>query len=334
LTNGRAALVETLTHDPVDRERVERLARVVQELEDWPLRQATLGVLSALSGPDAAIERELSRLDARVAKLPKVAVDAATIALVGDPDDTGALAQLFAILAEPLSEALGPSLEALGVGKKQRVEPRSGLPIRNEVAAWAGALGLGEFELYVGGKRTDAVQGVPGATPAIVVGSAIAAPLAPSTRQALVRELFALRRGTSITRTRDETTVAAIVVAACRLAEVPVEAPPYAMLADVQRQLGKALSRRTRKLLPPLCRAVVEEKRDAKAWASSALLSMNRMASIAAGDVSLVLRDLLQAPLERLPELIPYDERARRLMAFVLSPRYLELRGKLGMGVI
>jgi hypothetical protein len=333
LVGGRVALVEALTRDPIDRDRVVRLARIVEELEDWPLRQATLGVLSALSGPDGAIEHELSLLDARVAKMPRVAVDESTIALIGDPDDTGALAQLFATLAEPLSTALGPSLEALGAGKKQRIEPRSGLPIRNEIAAWAGALGLGEFDLYVGGKRADAVQGVPGERPAIVVGSAIAAPLAPAARQAVVRELFALRRGTSIARTRDETTVAAIVVAACRLAEVPVEAPPYAMLADVQRQLGKALSRRTRKLLPPLCRAVVEEGHDPKAWAASALVSMYRMAAIAAGDVSLVLRDVLDAPLDRLPSLISYDERARRLMAFVLSPRYLELRGKLGMGV-
>jgi len=215
------------------------------------------------------------------------------------------------------------------VGKKQRVEPRAGLPIRNEIAAWAGALGLGEFELYVGGKRDDGVQAVPGEVPALVVGPAIKAPLAPAARQAIARELYALRRGTSVTRSRDETTVAAIVVAACRLAEVRVEAPPYAMLADVQRQLGKALSRRTKKVLPALCRAVVEEGRDAKAWAQAAQASMYRMAAIAAGDVSLVLRDMLDAPPDRLPALIPYDQRARRLIAFVLSPRYLELRGKL-----
>jgi hypothetical protein len=60
---------------------------------------------------------------------------------------------------------------------------------------------------------------------------------------------------------------------------------------------------------------------------------MYRMASIAAGDVSLVLVDALGAPLERLPQLVPHDDRARRLISFVLSPRYLELRGKLGMGV-
>jgi hypothetical protein len=78
---------------------------------------------------------------------------------------------------------------------------------------------------------------------------------------------------------------------------------------------------------------VVEEGRDVKVWAQAAQASMYRMAAIAAGDVSLVLRDVLEAPPDRLPALIPYDQRARRLIAFVLSPRYLELRGKLGMGV-
>jgi hypothetical protein len=57
------------------------------------------------------------------------------------------------------------------------------------------------------------------------------------------------------------------------------------------------------------------------------------MAAIAAGDVSLVLSDALGSPLQRLPDIVAHDDRARRLVSFVLSPRYLELRGKLGMGV-
>ncbi|HEY3595168.1 MAG TPA: hypothetical protein VGL13_14885, partial [Polyangiaceae bacterium] len=328
LLGGRDALVEALAQDPLDGTRIARLSTIAETLEDGPLRQATLGVLLALLGPDTEIERELSIYDARLARKPRIAVNNEAIAEIGDPDDTGALAQLFAALAEPLAAALGPSLEALGVGKKQKVEPRSGLPLRNEIAAWAGALGIGEFDLYVGGKNPDAIQAVPGETPAIVVGAGIATPLAASARQAIVRELFALRRGTSITRTRDETTVAAIVVAACRLAEVPIESPPYAMLADVQRLLAKALSRRTRKQLPQLCRAVAEEGRDPKAWAESAVVSMHRMAALAAGDVSLVLRDVLDAPLDRLPMLVPHHERARRVIGFVLSPIYLELRDK------
>jgi hypothetical protein len=56
------------------------------------------------------------------------------------------------------------------------------------------------------------------------------------------------------------------------------------------------------------------------------------MAAIAAGDVSWVLasdparRGLRAASVEG-------QERARRLLSFVLSPSYLALREKLGMGV-
>jgi hypothetical protein len=333
LLRGRFAIVEALAKEPIDLERVVRLSSVAKALSDFPLRQATLGVMKSLTGSDPSVEQELSLLDERVARVPQVAVDDKTIGIIGDPDDYGPLTSLFAALADALSEALGPSLEGLGVGKKHKVDPRSGLPIRNEVGAWAGALGLGEFDLYVGGNDPNAVHGIAGEIPAIVVGSGVSAPLTPDGRQAIARELFALRRGISVTRTRDDTTVAAIVVAACRLSEVRIDAPPYAMLSEVQRLLGKALSRRTRKALPDLCRAVVAEDRDFRAWARSALASMYRMAAIAAGDVSLVLSDALGAPLSRLPDLIPNDDRARRLVSFVLSPRYLELRGKLGMGV-
>jgi hypothetical protein len=157
--------------------------------------------------------------------------------------------------------------------------------------------------------------------------------MSPTARQAVVRELFALRRGITVARTRDDTTVAAIVVAACHLAEVHIDAPAYAMLADVQRLLGKALSRKTKKALPELCARVVSEGQDPKQWAKAALASMYRMAAIAAGDASLVLLDALEAPLSRLPSLVAHDDRGRRLVAFVLSPQYLELRRCLGMGV-
>jgi hypothetical protein len=333
LTQGRVAIIDALAEEPIDEVRIARLTKIAKELDDLPLRQATLGALHAMVGPDSAIQHELVDLDRRVARMPQVAVDDATVGLIGDPEDVGALPQLFAVLAEGLSEALGPSLEVLGVGKKQKIDPRSGHPIRNEIAAWAGALRMGEFDVYIGGNEPNAVHGVAGEVPALVVGSGISAPLTPHGRQAIVRELFALRRGITVTRTRDDTTIAAIVVAACNLSEVRIESPHYAMLNDVQRQLGKAISRRTRKLLPDICRAVVAEDRDIRGWARAALASMYRMAAIAAGDVSLVLTDALGVPLAQLPSLIRHDESARRLIAFVLSPSYLELRGSLGMGV-
>jgi tetratricopeptide (TPR) repeat protein len=333
LARGRQAIVRALGSNPTDREKIDRLSRIASAIDDAPLRQATLGALVSVWGTTPELERELGELDRRVARLPRMALDTATFASIADPGDTGPLAELFAVLAAPIAEALGPSLAVLGVTKKNKVDPRSGLPLRNEVAAWAGALGLGEFDLYIGGNDARAITCVPGEIPSLVVGASIESPITAATRQAIVRELFALRRGTSIARTRDETTVAAIFVATCRVAELPVQAPPYAMLEDVQRQLGRVLSRRTKKLATDICGQALAVRQDARAFAKAALYSMDRMAAIAAGDVSLVLADSLGCSRSELGGLVQHDERAKKLLAFVLSSKYLELRNQLGMGV-
>jgi hypothetical protein len=103
------------------------------------------------------------------------------------------------------------------------------------------------------------------------------------------------------------------------------------MLAEFQRSLGKA-NRKVRKQLPDLARAVAASKQDPLRWARAAVSSLDRMAAIAAGDVSWVLsgggreRGVLGLSDEA-------SARAKRLLSFVLSPDYLELREKLGMGV-
>ena len=67
--------------------------------------------------------------------------------------------------------------------------------------------------------------------------------------------------------------------------------------------------------------------------ANAARRSIDRMAVIAAGDVSLVLADVLNTPRAQLGGMVADSQRARLLLSFVLSPSYLELRKKLGMGV-
>ena len=89
-------------------------------------------------------------------------------------------------------------------------------------------------------------------------------------------------------------------------------------------------SRQLRKVLPGLARAVAEEAPDLLGWVRAATSSLDRMAAIAAGDVSWVLGGRTRAPVGD-----GREERARaeRLLAFVLSPTYLDLREQLGMGV-
>lgn len=330
LARAQVMLVQRLTDDPLDAERVTRLAKIAEYLGNMPQRQATLGALSAIGKGSSEIDRELSSLDRRVSSVPKIAITDGALPNLADPDDRGAVCELMRAIATTITEALGPSLQAFGVTKKDRIDPRAGLPLRNEIAAWAGALGVGEFELYVGGSDPGAVRAVPLDPPALVVGAQVTAPLSPFHRQAVARELYALRRGTTVLAHREPDDVAALIVAACRIAEVDLPAPPFALLGEFQRQLAKEMRWRVKKMLPDLARAVAKESPDLLGWVRAATSSLDRMAAIAAGDVSWVLGGRTRAPVGDSRE---ERARAERLLSFVFAPTYLDLREQLGMGV-
>jgi hypothetical protein len=207
--------------------------------------------------------------------------------------------------------------------------------VRNEIGAWTGAFGIPEFELYVGGRDANGVQGIPGEPAALVIGTTVNAPLSTAARARVARELCGIVRGTTVLRSRDDTTIAAIVVSACKLAEVPISSPTYAVQAEVDKLLSKAISRRTKKMLPDICRAVVASQQDARAWAASAILSQARAALVASGDATATLSDLLGETPEHLRETLrdrlKTDDRAANLVRFALSPSYLELRRALGL---
>ena len=125
-------------------------------------------------------------------------------------------------------------------------------------------------------------------------------------------------------RTRDETTIAAIVVAACRIAEVKIEAPPYAMLAEVEKLISKAIARKTRNGIREICGVIAQQSPDPKMFARAALLSQGRVAALAAGELAPVLVDLV-------PPAATGDPRSQALVRFVLSPAYADVRRSLGL---
>jgi hypothetical protein len=165
-----------------------------------------------------------------------------------------------------------------------------------------------------------------------VIGSGVSAPLSPRHRGTIARELFALRRGTTVLRHREASEIGALVVAACRLVDVALVSLQYAMLDEFQRQLAKELPRRVKKQLPELANAISNLGTDPSEWSRAAKSSLDRMAAIAAADVSWVLAEAGN-PRGSLAVTDEARERATRLLRFALSPSYLELRDKLGMGL-
>jgi hypothetical protein len=331
LQNARRELVKHLEARPYDLGPIRRLVKVANAQRDAALHQAGLGALLALGAGDTATEQAFAQLSSKKERTPQVAASVNTLRAILASGDDGPVAELFELLGPTLSEALGPTLQACGVGRRDKVDPRSGLALRNEIAAWAGAFGVREFDLYVGGPDPHLVQGIPGDPPVLVVGAGVNAPLAPLARGRIARELLAIVRGTTVARSRDETAIAAIVVAACRLAEVPIEHPAYAVLPEIERQIGKAIARKIRKLLPDVCRSIASRNVDARAWHRRALASQDRMATIASGDPAVVLSDVLRVPLDRLAAAVKGSPRAEELLRFVLSESYLELRRSLGL---
>ncbi|APR83364.1 Exonuclease SbcC [Minicystis rosea] len=334
LGRAKQTLIAALAQNPVDADRVLNLSKLASFFQEAGLRQATLGGLVALGKNTKGVSDELIKLDTRVAAQPQIALDARGLAEIADPGDGGPIAELFVLMAETIALALGPTLSSLGVTKKERVEARGGHPLRVAVAEWMGALGVeGDFDLYVGGPSPRGVYGIAGEQPAIVLGSAVTAPFDAVSRSAVAREVFALKRGITAVRTRDDNTIASLVAAACIEAGINVPAPAYAVFGEVSRGVKKEISRKTRKAIPEVCQRIVQSGTDARAWAQIARRSIDRMAVIAAGDVSIVLSDVLGQPRDQIGGLVAENERARRLLGFVLSPSYLELRKTLGMGV-
>lgn len=334
LGRAKATLVDRLGREPTDGDRVAMLAKIAGADGDTALRQATLGALVALGRNAPELSAELGKIDATVPSRPQIVLDAGAMSIVADPDDQGPIAELFALMAETTSLALGPTLSSLGVSKKERVDSRGGHPLRVAIAEWMGALAFEtDFELYVGGPDPDGVTGVAGELPALVVGANIKAPLDVVARSAVAREAFALRRGVTAVRTRDDPTIASLVAAACIEAGASVPQPQYAVFGEVSRAVKKEISRKVRKAITDVAGRIAAERPDPRAWASAARRSLDRIAVIAAGDVSIVLSDVLGIPRDRVAERLDGNSRARDLLAFVLSPSYLEIRKKLGMGV-
>jgi hypothetical protein len=265
--------------------------------------------------------------------VPQVVIDDTALLLIADPDEEGPLGELFLHLAPVVSEALGPSLESEGVGRRQRVES-AGDPLRADMARWMAAIGLGaDFGLYVGGREERGVRGVSGEERSLIVGPGVKAPLDASSRAAVAREVFALRRGTTAVLRFDDHTIASIVIAASIDAGLTVREPPYAVYPEVARAVHKAMNRKVRKLILGPCQQVQASKLDPHVWAAAARRSIDRMALIASGDASVVIDDIAGPPDAPARRAMESNERVRRLLSFALSPSFLAVRKKFGMGI-
>jgi hypothetical protein len=328
LSIGKTALASSTAREPTNTDALRRLSRIAERLGDVQLRQSTLGALVAL-GEAQDRRPELVSLERRISTLPPSSVSGDVLAELLDPQDRGPIPELLAQMGPYLAEAFGPRREAFEVSRRERVSPRAGTPLRDEIAAWVAAFGLGEFELYVSPLPSERIV-VLGADPlTIIAGASVTTPLGPFQRLMLARALYASGRGLAPLLQLEAPDVVALIGALCTLGKVSLSRAPLARQHDFERQLAKLLPRKARKLLPERARDVRAAEAGLDDWVRAASATLDRVAAVAVGDPSVILAD---APARESDE-GAVRERAQRLLRFMLSPGFEGLRQRFGVSV-
>lgn len=329
LAAERAALIRSTSEAPTDVASLERLARVAEQLDDPTLRQASVGALVALGHDRGASRAELVSLERRISTFPPRAVSNDVLAELADPEDTGPYPELLALVAPYLAEEFGPPRDAFALSRRERVSARSGEPLRDEVAAWVNAFALNDFELYLSPIPSERLV-VLGTQPlTIIAGASVTAPLGPFQRLSLARSLYAAKRGLGPLIQLEEGDVLSLVGALCSVAGASLEAPPSTRQRDFERQLLRALPRKAKKQLAERARPVRDAPARPDVWVRAANASLDRVAAVAVGDASVILAD---APARELAS-AAQEDRARRLLRFMLSPEFEGLRQRFGVSV-
>jgi lipopolysaccharide biosynthesis regulator YciM len=329
LAAGKSELVHATSLAPIDVDSLRRLARVAEQVDDIQLRQATLGALVALGHGQNASRAELVSLERRISTMPPAPVSNEVLAGLADPEDRGPVPELLSFVAPYLAETFGPPRQAFAMSRRERVSALAGEPLRDEISAWVKVFGLDTFDLYLSPVPSERLV-VLGAEPlTIIAGASVTAPLGPFQRLALARALYAIKRGLGPLLSLEEADVSALVAALCSVAGVALNGPVQARQRDFERLISKALPRKMRKLLPERARSVRDTQQNLGVWVQAATASLDRVAAVAVGDASVILAD---APAREQPS-ATQDERARRLLGFMLSPEFESLRQRFGVSI-
>ncbi len=230
----------------------------------------------------------------------------------------------MAALAPALGEVVGPSLAELGLARRDALADG---PLRDTLAVFAEAFGIEGLASYVANDSALDAIGLAGETTSLVLGAGTALPLEPRDAGAIARELYGLARGTGVVTRIGAARLSELVGAACRLAEVDstLETSP-----DTERALGRAVSRRARKLLAAPCLELVAAPPDLVAWIASAQVSLARVAVVFGGDVAAAIGSTFGIAATEVASAARTDERVRSVLAFVTSTAFVELRARFG----
>lgn len=224
---------------------------------------------------------------------------------------------------EAVTALYGPTLESLGVGKRERVNakgvPLGWIPVDKVARSLLGS--HAGYEIYASPKPDVCAA----SDLALVVGTAFADKLSPATRFRVARRIALMRDRLGPLETIDDDEVAIFFAACAKVAELP--RPPVlaalheAKVEERSRALGKAIGRKDRKALQAIGARLATLPPPGE-WRRAMLEGAARAALVVGGDLPAALGEL---------SLTPRDRQAQALVAFAISEEFRLLRRELGL---
>jgi hypothetical protein len=219
----------------------------------------------------------------------------------------------------------GPSPEALGTGKPERVNQKALPPGWAHLDKIARGLGVGAYELYASRDREACGIGANGDVPIIVAGGAFAERLSPRMRFRLTRKLTLLRDRSGPLEQVDDEELHLFFAACAKVAEVSrpsvLKVTSEGRVDERAKAINKAMSRKERKTLQAIGSrfAILPDPGE---WRRSLLEGAARAALVVGGDLVAALSEL---------GLTFGEGRAAALVQFALSDEYQRLRREMGL---
>ena len=239
------------------------------------------------------------------------------------PEARSVALDIWRAVGEATTKLYGPTLEAAGAAKGDRLNAKVLPPQWAYVDKLARALGCAGYELHAA-REPETCRAVGNA---LVVGTAFAAKLSPERRFRAARALTLVRDRLGIVEELDAEELAVFFAACARVAEVPppmvVRAAPDARVEERARALGKALGRNEKKALKAIGPRFAELPMTG-VWKRAISDGATRAALTVGGDLGAALAALGIAS-------VGSDERGRALLVFVLGEDYATLRRELGL---
>lgn len=263
--------------------------------------------------------------------------------LLVHPRERGPIRDIIKAVARELYKVFPTDLTPYGLGRADKLGPKSPDGVRRLADNVMRALGGGEFDLYVSKVKTMDLAMASVDPPGVVVGADVSK--RHQTREQrflLAQRLEGLYSGHQVTADMEPLELKEFVLATCLAVDEQFPGNPSPEVVDLAKKIRSAMSRSTRKLLlePVGEAATLMPRWDPLVHLKASRFTRLRAAVAVSNDVEVTLRLLARELGVTLTVADPADlekkmarEEFREVMAFILSDEYATLRQKLRFAV-